>query len=142
MKSRSSAWMKFLPLNNHRCTHMASPFAPCSSLLVENFLYQGVDGSSSCAFCTMKRYTRSQNCSTRTLSFRNLCAPAANDIVRIHISSERICAKSFRCLQVCMANRSTLVLCKYANIIVYLLADVSFRLCLHVAWERSRDLRL
>ena len=41
-----------------------------------------------------------------------------------------------------MAGRSTLVLGKYVNIIVYLLADVRFCLCLPVAWERSRDLHL
>ena len=42
-------------------------------------------------------------------------------------TSGRICAKSFRCLEVCMAGRSTLVLCKYANTIA-----ISSQMCVPV----------
>ena len=60
----------------------------------------------------------------------SLCTPTSSGIVGIYSTTERICAKSFRCLGVCMAGRSTLVLGKYVNIIVYLLVDVRFPLCL------------
>ena len=46
-----------------------------------------------------------------------LCAPAANDIVRIHIASWRICAESFCRLEICTANQWTLVLFRNRNII-------------------------
>ena len=46
----------------------------------------------------------------------SLCTPTAHEIVEIHITSGMICAKPFRCLEVCMAGRSTLALCKHANI--------------------------
>ena len=107
---------------------------------------------------------RSQNCSTRSLVCRkmtqqdsanflsleisvreivrvngdvSLCTPTANDIVGIHIASGRICAKSFRCLGVCTAGRSTLVLGKYANMIV-----ISLQMCVFVCVHplHGRDL--
>ena len=45
------------------------------------------------------------------------CTPTANDIVRIHIASKRICAKSLRCLEVSASNRSTLILCSHRHIV-------------------------
>ena len=46
-----------------------------------------------------------------------LCAPTANDIVRIHITSGRICAEVLP-LSRSFHNQSTLILCKNRNIIV------------------------
>ena len=68
----------------------------------------------------------------------SLCAPTSNSVVRIHITSCRICAKSFRDLEVSASNRSSTFQEQKHNI--YLFADV--RLCqyLPIAWDRSRNL--
>ena len=48
----------------------------------------------------------------------SLCTPTANNIVRIHINSWRICLESFSCLEMSTTNQSALVLRSNGDIIV------------------------
>ena len=47
-----------------------------------------------------------------------MSTPIANNIVRIHITSWRICGKSFCRLEVSATNQTTLVLCRNGNVII------------------------
>ena len=70
----------------------------------------------------------------------SLCRQTANDIVRIDITSWRICAKSFRRLEVSAPNQSTLILRRNRVHNRYLFADVRFCPYRPITSDGSRSL--